>query len=606
MGELHLFIVWNSARSKENAILDDIKLRFCILRCYVINWSTDLVSSNFTRFYGQRLPVGSAKEEECGVGAFLLIIVRDENPTYALRDTLKGPQVVNINIFDSKIRYREWTGGGHKVHATNNTRETEHDLMLLLEATPEDFNLTNSIPWDGNFIFLSRDIAGAHGWNSIGQLFRTLNHTVDYVIIRGKEHLTLSCASKEHEDIDILVNGAEDARFIINGTSVFSTSRPHEKICISEKNYIIDLWDTSLLYYDKCWQQDMLTNKVLFNDAWVLHPKDYYYALLYHCLIIKGFVSSDYRSELLSDRADKDLEQELALFLQANNYFITMPLDASSNLNLSGCLKDYAFNNGVIIKSSEVTVGNHSYHSDVRRLANSYIKSGSKQLIDNEYTYLTLLSKFGIAPDVLNYDKADNTLEISALPGVNPKVFFSNNENLKYATIRDFILACIDNLSILTNLDVIHRDLTPENILVSHNKQGRCTVSFIDFAWAIQRECILVAERPEWLGHTYIQKGDTSDLYSLGSIIMELLPHSPYIVRTSSLLQSVHADSYLNKKKVLSILRKARKSLSPNFILDGGYYFQVWIKKQYDTAVISVPFIRRVRRYIHNRLSLFI
>ena len=39
---------------------------------------------------------------------------------------------INKNIFDSKQLYREWTGGGHKVHTTDNVEESKTQLLLLL------------------------------------------------------------------------------------------------------------------------------------------------------------------------------------------------------------------------------------------------------------------------------------------------------------------------------------------------------------------------------------------------------------------------------------------------------------------------------------------
>ena len=42
-------------------------------------------------------------------------------------------------MFDSKFMYREWTGGGHKIHCTNSIDETNHDLTLLLDKNAEDY-----------------------------------------------------------------------------------------------------------------------------------------------------------------------------------------------------------------------------------------------------------------------------------------------------------------------------------------------------------------------------------------------------------------------------------------------------------------------------------
>ena len=139
MGELHLFIIWENASYKKDEILEDIKKSFEIIKIYKMIWDKDKFSENLSRFYGTNLPAGSGKEQHCGTGPFILIIVKDKNPRYEIRNTSKGDKLVNINMFDKKTYYRELTGGGHKIHATNDIIETEHDLTLLLHQSIEDF-----------------------------------------------------------------------------------------------------------------------------------------------------------------------------------------------------------------------------------------------------------------------------------------------------------------------------------------------------------------------------------------------------------------------------------------------------------------------------------
>ena len=130
--ELHLMIIWKNALSKKEEILKDLENNFKIRNKYYINWSKKNYSKNLSRFYGTALPDGCDKETHCGRGKFLLLILEDENPKYEERLTSHGNEVVNVNMFDKKTEYRKLTGGGHKIHATNNEDETNHDLTLLL------------------------------------------------------------------------------------------------------------------------------------------------------------------------------------------------------------------------------------------------------------------------------------------------------------------------------------------------------------------------------------------------------------------------------------------------------------------------------------------
>ena len=136
--ETHLFILWENSLYKKDEIISEIKEKFKILKIYKMKWSEKYFLSNLSRFYGTNLPNCEAKAEHCGKGEFLLIIVKDENPNYEERNTSKGAKIVNTKLFDCKEKFRQITGGGHKIHATNNEIETNHDITLLLGKNIED------------------------------------------------------------------------------------------------------------------------------------------------------------------------------------------------------------------------------------------------------------------------------------------------------------------------------------------------------------------------------------------------------------------------------------------------------------------------------------
>ena len=157
--ELHLILLWENARYKQQEILEDIKKNLEIVNVYDITWDKDRVSDNFTRFYGVKLPNRSGKIKECGAGSFLLAVVKDNNPIYEYVDTSRGFEEVNINIFKLKQKYRSWTRGGHKIHTTNSVPETNHDITLLLGLNYEDYSQKygNNL-WDGKIQKLQRDL----------------------------------------------------------------------------------------------------------------------------------------------------------------------------------------------------------------------------------------------------------------------------------------------------------------------------------------------------------------------------------------------------------------------------------------------------------------
>lgn len=177
--EIHLFVIWENARYLQEKILSDIAEHFTIIKQYEITWTSSRVSSNITRFCGTRLGTNLRfKITDCGIGEFLVVIVRDDNPIYQLKDTFHGTASVNINMFEAKQRYRRWTGGGVKVHATDNPVETSHDMALLLGKATEDFVGMHS---QSQIEKLQKDLEGAGGWRSFRQMAFVLKQTKSYI-----------------------------------------------------------------------------------------------------------------------------------------------------------------------------------------------------------------------------------------------------------------------------------------------------------------------------------------------------------------------------------------------------------------------------------------
>jgi len=179
-GERHLFVLWSRARPHEQRILRDIERSFRVLDVIEVTWSTDRFADNLTRFYGQALPPGSDKEQECGTGPFLLVVVDDLQPRYRNRRVTSGRARVNDGMTDAKERYRSWTGGGHAVHATADSAEFAHDLFLLLGERVDRY--ANAPDWGGQARTITRDLVGSDGWDDVTQLRTALEVTLPVVV----------------------------------------------------------------------------------------------------------------------------------------------------------------------------------------------------------------------------------------------------------------------------------------------------------------------------------------------------------------------------------------------------------------------------------------
>ncbi len=160
--EPYLFIIWQNARFMEKQIAADIKKNFEIFRVYEICWTPAHFAGNLARFYGKKLPKGCRKEREVGSGAFKLYLVYDTAPQY-----VNG---VNINIIESKSKYRQRTGG-NLIHASDTPAETNENLLFLLGKTWKEIEQEGK---NDTVIRHNRDIVGCPCWSDLSTALDTV------------------------------------------------------------------------------------------------------------------------------------------------------------------------------------------------------------------------------------------------------------------------------------------------------------------------------------------------------------------------------------------------------------------------------------------------
>ncbi len=346
--EIHLFIIWEHARHIEEKILADIADKFHVLKTYEVHWTKSKFSENLSRFYGTNLPPNSKKEAHVGNNPFLAIVVEDQNPVYRTHTTSKGNKHVNTNLFTSKATHRDWTGGGHKIHATNTRIEADHDLTLLFGKNTSDFlkDLVKDKP-SAKIEKWPHDVVGSNGWENLKQLFYVLNNTIDYVVLRNFDQLPDEFYAEKHGDIDLLVPSYEDISHITNAKPVFKQKyRVYNNVVVSGKNVLFDFRNIGDGYYDNAWQTDILSRRKL-NDRnfYVPSDGDHFYSLLYHALVQKPQISSDYIGKLISlgknvgvklsgsSFTTNEAVKVLATFLKTHGYIFSQPVDNSVYLH---------------------------------------------------------------------------------------------------------------------------------------------------------------------------------------------------------------------------------------------------------------------------------
>ncbi|MDQ0255367.1 hypothetical protein J2S74_002749 [Evansella vedderi] len=344
--EIHLFILWEKSTPQMDEIITDIEKKFTILEVIKVKWTRRLFTQNLSRFYGMNLSPRNLKEKHCGSGPFHLVIVKDVNPKYEERKTSRGMAVVNSNVFDAKQLYRDWTGGGHRIHGTNSQEEAEHNIALLLDKDIHFY--LNEAQWNGMIEQHEEDIVGANGWWSMEHLLTVLNRTTKYVILRNYEGLPHKYTVNSHGDVDLLTNDLNNMALITNGKKVFPKSyRVHYKVKVANEDVYFDFRYVGDNYYDSTWEESILENRIYHpNGFYIPNETDYFYSLLYHALVHKRKIAEDYKEKLiyLSNKLDLHLDDEdfktptvlmkiLESYLREKGYRYTKPKDRTVFVN---------------------------------------------------------------------------------------------------------------------------------------------------------------------------------------------------------------------------------------------------------------------------------
>ncbi|ORC87280.1 uncharacterized protein TM35_000232510 [Trypanosoma theileri] len=145
--DVQLFIIWKDAHMYRRAILHDIEKSFLVLDLAEFDWGSP--PKEFDRFLENLWVLYSGKGgwkkdgmvkkvRQCGFGKFIAVIVADMNPRYAKKRTAHGIDTVSVVMHRKKNLYREWSGGGFRVHGTFSTQEANHDIRVLFHKTLED------------------------------------------------------------------------------------------------------------------------------------------------------------------------------------------------------------------------------------------------------------------------------------------------------------------------------------------------------------------------------------------------------------------------------------------------------------------------------------
>jgi predicted Ser/Thr protein kinase len=585
---IHTLIIWNKAFNKKNHILNDIDANFNIINTFNFNWSKKHFHANLKRFYShsqyQRKlksfnKIISKKIKHCGDNEFLLIVFEDKSPNLTKRKTSSGTNTVNSNVFDRKKSYRKLTGGGHKIHSSDNSFETNKDLILLFGQTTEEFLNTYS-KRNNVAITIDRNITGVPFWKDISQLFKVLNNSIDYVVLRNFECLPNEYNVEGHGDIDVLVEN-ENFMSYLTGAKKMSPKKPYRcnyEININNEQVPFDFRFLGDNYYDVTWEKNILETKLLTKDTFYTpNQENHFFSLLYHAVIHKRTIGSDYikKLESINDNfisnfkninTEKAYSLALSKYLENSSYNFTTPIDKTVFFNQKNiCYTDYgehSYNKYKhLVSQTILEFKNNKVATQVFKYNGTFIKKANEPIISNEIKYLSLLNHSTLFPEIIkvNKSKVDSEIYLTEINGVLFSEIKRTPKFWKKRHIKNVIKTSIDILIELTEHNILHRDIRPGNIMIQKQNGLNTTVLF-DFGWATSIDKI-EEPFPEGLGDTFkYNEGEFSDAYSLGKSLKKQFPKFSFLKQITAPLTAITPEGYKNKGNLILQLKEVKKA----------------------------------------------
>ena len=222
-----------------------------------------------------------------GMKPFSVMIIEDDTPVYAIRDATRKTKPVNLNMYNLKHELRRGRSG--YLHATDNLEEVHDNLEVLAHVTDDNSIYDIWKDWRPEF-------------NNMTDFFKKIhsNEQLKYVIMRNFDHYPESVTVDEHTDIDILVNDYFLFKSLVGGKNRKKPAyedggfKVANLVQFKDKEVTVDTRFVGDNYYCIEWQKDILDNRKLHKDFYVMDDLNHFYSLLYHALVHKLSVSKTY------------------------------------------------------------------------------------------------------------------------------------------------------------------------------------------------------------------------------------------------------------------------------------------------------------------------
>lgn len=336
-------MLWDAVRSHESEILADLERRFVVVSVTEVEWTPGRVERNYERFYSDLDVRGVYHVLNKGAGPLLAVVLWDPDPIVEVRVTSRGPRDVNANFLDAKLRYREWCGG-LGVHCGETPHETRRDLAMVL-GEPDLIKASPPPTWDGRIERIARDVTGSGGWKSELDMYRTLNATIDYVVLPRLPSAGTSGGSDAAHGVQLLCDDYHSLHTILGARSDFCLPADFGggfTVRVGGRPLCLGVRFVGDRFIDPSWASECLRSRVLGETGmFELDPRNATAVELYRSLIHRRPVSGrdaqlvSAAAEVVDPSCSRDLDGDpvdlgrsvLDRFLSDHGYAIVEPLD---------------------------------------------------------------------------------------------------------------------------------------------------------------------------------------------------------------------------------------------------------------------------------------
>ena len=170
----------------------------------------------------------------------------------------------------------------------------------------------------------------------------------EYVVLRNYEDFSNMDFLKSHPDIDLLCRDREP---LIQALSLKTRRKREDKIhyyvLVNDVKVAVDLRCVGDGYLDEPWEDNILQNRVAYENYYIMDDENYFYSLVYHVTVQKNSIADDYKERLriLGDKIGiifnmESKEQLLNSFMEDNMYHYSFQEYDGTIFNVKNVRKD--------------------------------------------------------------------------------------------------------------------------------------------------------------------------------------------------------------------------------------------------------------------------